>query len=98
MSMNNWIGDYDITTGLANPLPWTPGFKIILRASDMTSPGPSAIYVMLDERADSINDGYFAVMMDGFPEPDASVSLEQSERRFHSILTCWKANETVPPS
>ena len=33
----------------------------------MNDPGPSNTFVMLDEREDSINDGYFVVDMAGWP-------------------------------
>ena len=36
--------------------------------TDMNNPGPSNTFVMLDEREDSINDGYFAVDMTCFPK------------------------------
>jgi prepilin-type N-terminal cleavage/methylation domain-containing protein/prepilin-type processing-associated H-X9-DG protein len=110
MSMNNWIGDYDITTGRANyPSFWTPGFKIILRTSDMTSPGPCGTYVMLDERADSINDGYFAVKMDGFPTTPSLRSIVDWPSSYHngaggfsfadghSELRRWVDPRTMPP-
>jgi prepilin-type processing-associated H-X9-DG protein len=66
MSMNNWVGDYDASTGRANSPGWNPGYKIFLKVTDMVDPAPVGIYVMLDERADSINDGYYVVVMDGF--------------------------------
>ena len=37
--------------------------RIFKEASDMTDPGPSQTFVFTDERADSINDGYFALSM-----------------------------------
>jgi prepilin-type N-terminal cleavage/methylation domain-containing protein/prepilin-type processing-associated H-X9-DG protein len=66
MSMNNWLGDYNPRTGQENSSPWTPGFRIVSKVSQMTEPPPSKTFVLLDERADSINDGYFIVLMDGF--------------------------------
>ncbi len=61
MSMNNWVG------GPA----WSDsgtGWKVYTRESDFSSPGPSQTFVLLDEREDSINDGYFVVDMNGFVE------------------------------
>jgi prepilin-type processing-associated H-X9-DG protein len=76
MSMNGWIGYYDITTGVPYP-PFTSGFRIITKISEMTDPAPVGNYVLLDERADSINDGYFGVLMDGFPNnPEAERILD----------------------
>jgi prepilin-type N-terminal cleavage/methylation domain-containing protein len=63
MSMNNWLGNYDPVSGAVNP--WTPGYKVVKKVTDMTMPAPVDTFVMLDERDDSINDGYFVVPMDG---------------------------------
>ncbi len=68
VSMNNWIGDYDVRTGMEND-PYTPGFKIIKKVADLIDPSPSNTYVLLDERDDSINCGLFVVTMDGFGNP-----------------------------
>jgi len=67
VSMNNWIGDYDVRTGKEND-PYTAGFKIIKKLSEMTEPAPSGTYVLLDERDDSINCGFFLLTMDGFSD------------------------------
>ena len=64
MSMNNWVGNYDPRTGIATP--WTSGYKVIKKVSDMTDPSPTKNFVFLDERDDSINDGYFVTEMTGF--------------------------------
>jgi hypothetical protein len=37
----------------------------------MTDPGPSRTGVFLDEREDSINDGYFVIDMGGYPDQPA---------------------------
>jgi len=64
MSMNNWIGNYDPKTGTVTP--WTPGYKVIKKVTDMTAPAPTKTFVLLDERDDSINDGFFVTEMQGF--------------------------------
>jgi prepilin-type processing-associated H-X9-DG protein len=38
-----------------------PGFREFITMQDLTVPGPSDAWVFMDERADSINDGLFAV-------------------------------------
>ena len=58
VSMNGWLnqkGDYFAIT---------PKYKIIRKTGDMLDPSPSRTFVFLDEREDSINDGYFALYMD----------------------------------
>jgi prepilin-type N-terminal cleavage/methylation domain-containing protein/prepilin-type processing-associated H-X9-DG protein len=49
-------------TPSGNYLPW-PKYKIYLKESELTSPNPSDVWVLVDEDVDSINDGAFAVQM-----------------------------------
>jgi prepilin-type N-terminal cleavage/methylation domain-containing protein/prepilin-type processing-associated H-X9-DG protein len=111
MSMNNWVGDYDVTNGRPNIPTWTiSGFKIILRISDMTTPGPSGTYVMLDERADSIDDCIYALPMDGFPNRLTSQKIFNwpsnnhngaggfSFADGHSEIHRWRDPRTTPIS
>jgi len=39
--------------------PNSPPFKSALKMSDITAPGPSAVYVFIDEHENSINDSHF---------------------------------------
>ncbi|MFM7100081.1 MAG: type II secretion system protein [Verrucomicrobiota bacterium] len=68
MSMNNWVGG----PGWGESGPWRPsnttGWLVYTKESDMNAPGPSMTWVLVDEREDSINDGYFVVNMRGFVE------------------------------
>jgi prepilin-type N-terminal cleavage/methylation domain-containing protein/prepilin-type processing-associated H-X9-DG protein len=68
VSMNNWVGG----PGWNNSGPWIPnatrGWKTYLKLTEITDPGPSSTFVFLDEREDSINDGYFVVDMAGYPQ------------------------------
>jgi prepilin-type N-terminal cleavage/methylation domain-containing protein/prepilin-type processing-associated H-X9-DG protein len=68
VSMNNWVGG----PGWGASGAWTPsaakGWRVYLRQNDMAQPGPSSTFVFLDEREDSINDGYFVVDMAGYPQ------------------------------
>ena len=61
MSMNGWLNAwqdyYSLQTG--------PQFRNNQLLSDLSVPPPATTFVFLDEREDSINDGYFAVRMDG---------------------------------
>ena len=49
-------------SGSGNHLPW-PKYKIYLKESELTSPSPSDMWVLVDENVDGINDGCFAVEM-----------------------------------
>ncbi len=59
-SMNSWVG-YATRDWLQPAAP--PFFKLNCRMSDLVAPGPSDTWVFIDEREDSINDGWFAVDM-----------------------------------
>jgi prepilin-type processing-associated H-X9-DG protein len=54
VSMNNWMGGsaYNIQN-----------FRVFKNQSDLTGLAPSQAWVIMDEREDSINDGWFAVDM-----------------------------------
>ena len=57
MSMSHWVG------GNSGQYTWgTPrDGTIYLKRSDMVAPGASQTWVLMDERMDSINDGFFVV-------------------------------------
>jgi prepilin-type N-terminal cleavage/methylation domain-containing protein/prepilin-type processing-associated H-X9-DG protein len=112
MSMNNWVGG----PGWNSSGSWWPqqgassgGWQVYLKISDMNNPGPSQTFVFLDEREDSINDGYFVVDMAGYPnEPNrwkivdypASYHNGSGGLSFadgHSEIRRWSDPRTVPP-
>jgi len=64
IAMNIWIGNYDARSGAVTA--YSPGYKVFKKVSEITSPGPSQTFLLLDEREDSINDGAFLIYMDGF--------------------------------
>jgi prepilin-type N-terminal cleavage/methylation domain-containing protein/prepilin-type processing-associated H-X9-DG protein len=69
ISMNNWVGG-DATTDpneLAGQWQVSPPCQDFTKIPTFGSVGPSMIWVMMDERPDRINDGYFVVAMDGYP-------------------------------
>ncbi len=61
VSMNSWLG--------YNSEAWDgpAGLLVYRKISQMVTPSPSGIWVVLDEREDSINDAWFAVSMAGSP-------------------------------
>jgi prepilin-type processing-associated H-X9-DG protein len=74
----------------------------------MIDPGPSRTWVLLDEREDSINDGFFVVKMDGYPNPATTTMVDYpagyhnraggfSFADGHSEIHRWKDSRTVPP-
>lgn len=101
MSMNCWVG------GPA----WGDsgsGWRVYLKLSDMADPGPARTFVFLDEREDSINDGYFAVDMMGYPDRQASMRLVDVPASYHgraggcsfadghSEIKRWRDPRTMP--
>jgi len=64
LSMNAYMGDR------ANP--YTSGFRQFRKYSEITSPAPAQAWVFIDEREDSINDGWFAIDMSGFDPMNAA--------------------------
>jgi prepilin-type N-terminal cleavage/methylation domain-containing protein/prepilin-type processing-associated H-X9-DG protein len=60
ISMNSWVG-FD-TRDWMQPSSG-PRYKLNFRMGDLVDPPPSRTWVFIDEREDSINDGWFAVDM-----------------------------------
>ena len=56
VSMSNWMG-------WKNSGEWNQGYRVFRKTSEMTEPGPSKTLVFVDERDDSIDDGYFVTDM-----------------------------------
>ena len=106
MSMNNWVGG----PGWGASGPWRPnsgvGWKVYMQFSDMVDPGPAMTFVFLDEREDSINDGYFVVDMAGYPQNaqkivdyPASYHNRAGGLSFadgHSEIRKWRDPRTIP--
>ena len=70
MSMNSWVGGDGQNGYGKGHYTWFGGPQqgtIYLSRGDMVAPGPSQTWVLIDERMDSINDGFFVVNMFGYP-------------------------------
>jgi prepilin-type N-terminal cleavage/methylation domain-containing protein len=112
MSMNNWVGG----PGWNNSGSWWPsvggnsgGWQVYLKLGDMVNPGPSSTFVFLDEREDSINDGYFVVDMAGYPDAPGRWKIVDYPAGYHnhagglsfadghSEIRKWVDDRTVPP-
>jgi prepilin-type processing-associated H-X9-DG protein len=74
----------------------------------MIRPGPSNTFVFLEEREDSINDGFFVVLMTGYPDMsktemvDWPASYHGQAAAFafadgHSEIHKWQDKRTYPP-
>ena len=62
-----------------------PGFKVFKKVSEMTSPNPSGVFLLLNEREDSINDGSYLMLMDGFnPSGPGSRTITDYPANYHN--------------
>ena len=71
MSMNIWTGGNQGTDG-----GWGPTWKVYNKTAEMVKPGPANTFVLLEEREDSINDGFFVVKMDGYPNAASTIMVD----------------------
>lgn len=83
ISMNGYLGDR------GNPAPdggaFTAGYWQFKKMADLVRPGPSKTWVFLDEREDSINDGWFAVNMAGYdPSAPGSFTIVDYPASYHN--------------
>jgi prepilin-type processing-associated H-X9-DG protein len=103
MSMDNWVGGNEGTYG-----GWSgPEWKVYLKLEDFIDPGPTSTFVLLDEREDSINDGFLVTDMTGYPNAastkivDYPASYHNNAAGFafadgHSEIHKWLDPRTVP--
>jgi prepilin-type N-terminal cleavage/methylation domain-containing protein/prepilin-type processing-associated H-X9-DG protein len=104
LSMNSWCG---MNEGVHT---WFGGteFRAYLNIVDFVDPGPSMTWVLIDEHPDSINDGFFCIDMNGYPNraqtklPDVPSSAHNkacgiSFADGHSEIRKWKDYRTAPP-
>lgn len=84
-------------------------YRHYFKQSDIVDPGPTMTWVFLDEREDSINDGYFVVSMTGYPSTPQSLKIVDYPGGYHnnaggfsfadghSEIRKWVDPRTVPP-
>jgi prepilin-type N-terminal cleavage/methylation domain-containing protein len=78
MSMNNWLNAAGGNWNSQNQ------FRMIRKVTDMTDPPPAKNWILLDEREDSINDGFFVVDMAGYPNSPVSITLVDFPASYHN--------------
>jgi prepilin-type N-terminal cleavage/methylation domain-containing protein len=99
MSMNAWMNASS---------PWNNGtqYKLLHRLSDFINPGPAKTWVLIDERQESINDGYFVVTMNqtgggcyivDFPASYHNGAGGLNFADGHSEIHKWRDPRTIPP-
>jgi prepilin-type N-terminal cleavage/methylation domain-containing protein/prepilin-type processing-associated H-X9-DG protein len=99
MSMNAWLN----ASG-----PWNGAnqYKVPRRLSDFVNPSPAMSWVLIDERQESINDGYFVVTMNqrgagcyivDFPASYHNGAGGINFADGHSEIHKWRDPRTIPP-
>jgi prepilin-type N-terminal cleavage/methylation domain-containing protein len=94
ISMNGWMG-------WTNTAPWNPNFKQFRKTTEIVNPSPSDELVFIDERDDSIDDGYFAVNMVAneivnFPASYHGGSGGATFADGHSVIHRWISPQLNP--
>jgi prepilin-type N-terminal cleavage/methylation domain-containing protein len=99
MSMNNWMN-------ASGPWNGASQYKVLRRLSDFINPGPAKTWVLIDERQESINDGYFVVTMNqrgagcyivDFPASYHNGAGGLNFADGHSEIHRWRDGRTIPP-
>lgn len=100
LAMNCWLAQ--------GRLSGSPGYRVFKKLSDLTDPSPALTWVFLDEREDSIDDGFFAVNMTGYPDQPRTIvwvnypasyhgnSAELAFADGHSEIRRWRDPRTMP--
>ncbi len=108
MSMNIWAGGRGDTRDPRGGWSTSANFKVFRKLGEMTKPGPSMTFVFVEEREDSINDGFFIVQMDGYPNMGQTVMVDFPASYHgkaagfafadgHAEIHKWKDPRTYPP-
>lgn len=112
VTMSNWVGGNGDSPQNGYKGYWglnSPKSIVFRKYSQITRPGPAMTFVLLDERQDSINDGYFVTEMDGYPNNPASTKIVDYPASYHnkaagfsfadghSEIHRWRDPRTYPP-
>jgi type II secretory pathway pseudopilin PulG len=107
MSMNFYLGGFAGTTG---GLPSIDTYRLFLKTTALTAPGPAKTFVFLEERWDAINWGNFLTDMAGYPNQPSLYAFQEDYPNMIHDLACsfsfadgraemhrWKDARTTPP-
>jgi prepilin-type N-terminal cleavage/methylation domain-containing protein len=103
IAMNNWLNSDAPWEGQAQ-------YRVFRKTSDMTQPAPAGVWVLIDEREDRINNGFFVVSMSGFdPRNLSAIQMIDMPASYHngaggltfadghSEIKRWLDPRTKPP-
>lgn len=97
MAMSSWMGP--------NAPPWNDRYRLYGKTSDIIAPSPTDALVFIDERSDSIDDGYFAIDMTtgggaqlvnlpaSYHNGASGVTFADGHAEIHK----WRDRRTQPP-
>ena len=106
--MNVWVGGI-LWPGLGLDGGWGPTWRVYRKLSEMTIPGPSMTWVLLDEREDSINDSVWITSMNGYPDNPSAWQIVDYPASYHhracglsfadgrAEIHRWRDQRTMPP-
>ena len=77
IAMNAWFNSTDVDY-------FGDGFRVYMKMSDVTDPGPTHTWLFLDEREDSINDGEMVVGMTGYPDQPTQWKIVDYPASYHN--------------
>ena len=109
VSMSNWVGgNGDNPNNLKGYWGAGANWMVFTKLTSFIKPGPAMTFVLVDERLDSINDAYFVVEMDGYPNLNTTKVVDCpgnyhngacgfSFADGHSEIHKWKDARTMPP-
>ena len=110
MSMQCWMGGPGwCGAGTGSRQPAHGPYRVFVKIHQIIGPSRSEAMVLLDEREDSINDGYFAVEMIGFLKNSKAMKMVDYPASYHnnaagiafadghSEIHKWLDPRTVPP-
>jgi len=94
MAMSGWMGP--------NSPAWNAGYKVFAKTTRIIAPTPSDAIVFIDERSDSLDDGYFAIDMGtaqlvnlpaGYHNFCSGITFADGHAEIHR----WRDPRTLPP-
>jgi prepilin-type processing-associated H-X9-DG protein len=111
MAMSIWVGGWKENSGIVSDAGCSgPPWRIYSKLSDMVDPGPTKIWVLMDEREDRINWGNAFTDMTGYPDApsqwrfhyDYPGSYHNRACGFsfadgHAEIKKWRDDRTCPP-
>jgi prepilin-type processing-associated H-X9-DG protein len=84
MSMQCWMGGPGWGDAMGERQDPAGPYRIFHNLDHINGPAPSQALVLLDEREDSIDDGYFVVQMKGFPAQPAQHVIVNYPACYHN--------------